>query len=68
MKNRVVVNHNIVGDVVEVRFNGSLIKTYPAIEVMDVFGMDLIMRDVEEFADSQNIDLGDGVEIAYVNT
>lgn len=68
MRNRVTVNHKLAVDVVEVRFNGSLIKTYPAVEVVDVYGMDIIMRDLRDFADSQNIDLGDEVEIAYVNT
>lgn len=68
MKSRLTITHNILDCVVEVRLNGSLIKTYPDVEVMDVYGMDIIMRDLNDFAHSQNIDLGDTVEIAYVNT
>lgn len=68
MRNRVTINHKLALDVIEVRFNGSLVKTYPAVEVMDFYGMNIIMRDLREFADGQNIDLGDEMEIAYVNT
>lgn len=65
MRNRVTVTHKIMEGNVEIRFNGSLIKTYPETEVMDVYGMDIIMRDLHDFADSQNISLGEDLEIAY---
>ena len=65
MKSRVTVTHKVMEGNVEVRYNGSLIKTYPETEVMDVYGMDIIMCDLHDFAESQNITLGEGIEIAY---
>ena len=66
MKSRLSIEYNSTIDVVEVRYNGSLIKSYPALRVMHEYGMEEIMNDFRNFCNDQGIDPGKEVEFVLI--